>query len=300
MLAIMQTNFNGIDGLVYRDIPQPQLTNHGVLIKVTTLPVVPTDWKRETNAHATSEQLTSLPRTIGIGAVGQVVAVGRDRDAALLHQRVLVMNPTGSYSAYLLSENPAFIFPLPDDVSDESAAALTAGPGTALALKEAIAQHSATNIIITGANSVIGLYLLQMLRPTTRHLYPVVSPSSQAYFHEQLPALTSYTPETLPQLDNPLIIDIAGNSALLDALTTHCGHASIVSIALMTYDPHTPFQFVHEEFDPAHYQTFIRQLATHDLIAPIDRIFPVTQTKEAQHYAHDSHSRGRVLVTFNH
>lgn len=299
MLTIRQTTFTGIDGLERSDQPQPTVTDQGVLIKMHVLPVVPTDWKRELNPQATVEQAASLPRIIGIGGVGQVVAVGQDRDATLLHQRVLVMHPAGSYAHYLVSENPDFIFPLPDTVSDSDAAALTAGPSTAKRLLAAIQQSTASNIVITGANAVIGLYLLQMLKHADRRVWPIVSATSQSYFHQRLPNVTSYTIAELPtRTEETLIIDIAGSPALLAEIATHFSQSRIVSIALTQKPDTTPFKFVHETFNPADYRQFVTDLATGHLVAPIDRIFPVTAIKQAQHYAQDSHSRGRVLVTF--
>jgi len=298
MLAIMQTSFTGIDALTTADIPVPALTPNGVLIKMHVLPVVPTDWKREANPHATAEQAAQLPRIIGVGGAGQVVAVGANRDPALLHQRVLVMQPSGSYSAYLLSENPDFIFPLPTAVSDASAAALTAGPGTARVLQREISASTATNVVVTGANSVIGLYLLQLLRPQDKHIWPIVSPASQAYFQTQCPDYPAVTAADLPPLTtDTLVIDIAGSEPLLNTLTAHLTDYEIVSIALTQAT--LPLKFVHESFNPADYRQFIADLATGDLHAPIARTFAVRDTIAAQHYACDHHSRGRVLVTFD-
>ena len=300
MYAIVQTNFNGIDALTIRtDYPKPAVTPNDVLIKMTVLPVVPTDWKRESNPNATTEQLADLPRIIGVGGVGTIVAVGDNRDPQLLNQRVLVMNPSGSYSEYVLSENPNFTLPLPNIVTNESAAALTAGPGTALTLKHEIDQSTARHIVITGANSVIGLYLLQMLQTDSRQIWPIVSPNSQTYFQQQMPTIKAYTAEELPTIEaDSLIIDIAGSVPLLDQLTQYFPHNQIVSIVLMHADFNQPIKFVHEDFNADDYRHFIQQLVTGELVAPIDRTFPITAIKTAQHYAQDTHSRGRVLVTF--
>ncbi|MGV0168455.1 quinone oxidoreductase family protein [Furfurilactobacillus sp. WILCCON 0119] len=300
MLSIMQTNFNGIDGLELWQQPVPEVTPASVMIAMDILPVVPTDWKRESDPHATHEQLAALPRVIGIGGVGRIVEVGADRDQALLDRRVLVMNPAGSYSQYVSSTNPDFIFPLPETVDNKSAAALTAGPGTALRLLTEIKQSQATNIVITGANSVIGLYLLQMLHDEARPVWPIVSEASTAYFNEQLPTVASYTTATLPALaKHSLIIDITGSEALLNQLLIQLPEAEIVSIALQQFSTAGAFKFVHEDFDAAAYRHFIDQLATGELVAPIDRVFPVTEIKTAQHYAKEAHSRGRVLTQFN-
>ena len=298
MRTVLQTNFNGIDALTLATVPRPKLTATGVLIKMQVVPVVPSDWKRETNPAATQEQLTDLPRPIGIGGVGQVVAVGAKRDPALFNPRVFVLQPTGSYADYIVSENPDFIFPLPATVTGASAAALTAGPGTAWVLQQAIMASATTEILITGANSVIGLYLLQLLQTTVKRLYPLVTADSQAYFKAQCPNQPAYTPYTLPHpLHQPLHIAIACYLTLLVNLTQRFPEAELISIAYKQKDlPH--LSFVHEQFEPQRYRQFIQQLAVGRLIAPIDRTFPIAQVKQAQHYAQDHHSRGRVLVAF--
>ncbi|WP_414692981.1 alcohol dehydrogenase catalytic domain-containing protein, partial [Oenococcus oeni] len=117
------------------------LTDNGVLIAMETLPVVPSDWHKETDPNATAEQALQLPRVIGIGGVGTVIEVGHNRDQKLLHQRVLVMHPKGSYQEFILNTNSDWLFPLPINVSNAEAATLTAGPGVALALTEFIKQN---------------------------------------------------------------------------------------------------------------------------------------------------------------
>lgn len=154
MLTITQTNYNGIDALTAQQQPIPRLTENGVLVQLQCLPVVPSDWKRERHANATAEQLAKLPRIIGVGGVGQVIAVGAHRDPTLLHRRVLVLQPTGTYCEVLLSEQPDQLFPLPDSVDNASAASLIAGPGTAKVLLNVAANYPDAPLIITGANSV--------------------------------------------------------------------------------------------------------------------------------------------------
>lgn len=297
MFSVVQTNFNGIDGLEYQELPKPELTNDGVIVKMNTLPVTPTDLKKETNPNATDEKAEDLPRTIGMGGVGTVVAVGNNRDQALLNQRVFVISINGAYSEYVLSTNPDFIYPLPDEVNDASGASLLGGPGTSMVLKEEIDQSNAQNIVITGANSVIGQFLIQMLDHSNKTIWPIVSNSSKAYFQNQFPDLTSYTAEELPDLEDSLIIDIAGSKKLLSELIKHVGD-KIISIVIMHTDKFDNLKFVHEEFSPKLYKQLIKQLASGELVAPIDRVFSIKATKEAQHYVADSHSRGRVLVEF--
>lgn len=297
MLTIMQTNFDGIDGLTARSVSKPELTADSVIVKMSTMPVSPTDWKLESDQHATNENLAQLPRIIGIQGAGKVVAVGANRDQQLLDQRVLVINPAGTYSEYVRSTNPDWLFPLPDSVSNEAAAALSAS--TALTLKKFIDASDADNLVLTGANSVIGLTLLQLLHDEPRPIYPVLTAASMAYFKQQMPSLTSYTSDQLPTLaGKTLILDTVGNISLLETLVAQTAEASLTSIVIMK-DPGLPnFTFIHDDFNAADYRMFIQQLATGELKPLINRTFPITETKEAQHFAKETHSRGRVLVAF--
>lgn len=299
MQAILQTDFSGIDGLKLVEVPIPTVPADGILIKTTMLPVVPSDWKRELNPQATAEAAAKLPRTIGIGGVGRVVEVGTKQDVTLLDQRVLTMNLAGSYSEYSLITQRNFVFPLPDTVSDAQAAALTAGPGTALTLLKEIKKRSVDNVIITGANSVIGLILLQQLATLPVQVWPLVTQASQAYFNEQRPGQPSYQIETLPTLGSTLIVDIAGSDAVLQHLLEHVPDTPIVSIAITASDSIPNLTFVHEEFDAANYKLFIQQVADGTLSIPLDRSFTFAHTKAAQRYAKAAHSRGRVLVTLD-
>lgn len=299
MLTVMQTNFNGIDGLELKEAPMPQVTSDGVIIEMDTLPITPTDWKSESNPRATDEQFSNLPRVIGFGGVGYVTEVGENRDSKLLNKRVFVMNPNGAYSQYMLSRNEDFIFELPDQVDNASAATLIAGPGIAMKLKEEIEQSSAKNIVITGGNSVIALYLLQMIQSSQKNIWPIVSPISKSYFNEQLPNKAAYTVDELPKdLKDVLIIDIAGSESLLNQFINQLNVMGVTSIVMQENNDIENFKFVHEEFKRQRYQQFIQQLANGELKAPVGRIFPVEQVKEAQYFVKESHSRGRVLVTF--
>ncbi|GAX01791.1 quinone oxidoreductase family protein [Secundilactobacillus silagei] len=297
MLAITQINFNGIDGLTARFVAKPKLTADSVIVKMSTMPVSPTDWKLESDQHATNENLAQLPRIIGIQGAGQVVEVGENRNQSLLNQRVLVINPAGTYSEYVRSTNPDWLFLLPDAVSNEAAAALSAS--TALTLKKFIDVSDADNIVLTGANSVIGLTLLQLLHNESRRIYPVVTSESLTYFKEQMPSLTAYTSNQLPQLTGKtLILDTVGIVSLLETLVARTTEASVTSIVIMK-DPGLPnFTFIHDDFNADDYRMFIHQLATGELKPLINRAFPITETKKAQHFAKETHSRGRVLVAF--
>lgn len=296
MRQLIQHSFRGINDLSFREVDPPTPAANEVLIKMRALPVTTSDIKREFNDHATAEQLTNLPRVIGVGGVGEVVQVGEQRDSALMHQRVLVLNPTGAYQEYLTSKNSNWLFPLSDNVSDEQALTLVGAGGTVELLASIIKKSSSQNIIITGANSVIGILLLQLLTLDHHMIFPLVNPSSVEYFQSRLPEAPVYTIDCLPKLTDATIIDIAGNTHLLESLSSMIPNIQTISIAI-TDNPQ--IQFVHEEFNRQVYLQLIEKLSTGELKGPVGKHFAFSDVKEAQHYTNDHHSRGRVYLTLN-
>lgn len=296
MISVKQIDYNGIDSLEYVNEPVPKVTDNGVLVKVTVLPVVPTDVKKESDPNATSEQFGKLPRTIGVSGVGRVVAVGINRDQELVNKRVFFLNPEGSFSDYLLNENSNWLFELPDCLSDNEAATLTA---TSLVLKNEIEESDFSNVFITGANSVIGIYLLQQLNIVNKKIYPIVTPSSKKYLNEFLPDIQVYTVADIDEnFDSAMIADIAGNMNILKELSKHITDLSIVSIAIMKQSEFSDFKFVHESFDRGTYKHLIEELSSNSLKAPVGKVFYDHDVKSAQHFLEDNHSRGRILVKF--
>ena len=185
---------------------------------------------------------------------------------------------------------------LPDEVSDNEAATLTA---TSLVLKKEIEDSTFSNVFITGANSVIGIYLLQQLNTVDKKIYPIVTPSSKTYLKDFLPDIQVYTVSDISEkLDSAIIADIAGNEEILKSLSDKIIDLSIVSIAIMKQNKFSNFKFVHESFDHTTYEYLIEQLADQSLRAPIGKVFDDHDVKQAQHYLEDNHSRGRILLKF--
>ncbi|MGR8773843.1 alcohol dehydrogenase catalytic domain-containing protein [Leuconostoc citreum] len=296
MISIKQVDFNGIDSLEYVNEPKPNVTNNSVLIKVSVLPVVPTDIKKESNPNATSEQFGKLPRTIGVAGVGKVVAVGINRDKNLIDKRVFFLNPAGAFSEYLLNQNKDWLFELPDSISDNEAATLTA---TSLVLKKEIEESTFSNVLITGANSVIGIYLLQQLSSVNKNIYPLVTPSSKTYLNDFLPDIQTYTVADIEEkFDSAIVADIAGNMSILKDLSQNITDLLIVSITIMKQTEFSNFKFVHESFDRITYEHLIKELSNNSLKAPVGQVFKEHDVKSAQHFLEDNHSRGRILVKF--
>jgi NADPH:quinone reductase-like Zn-dependent oxidoreductase len=101
MKGIQLTEHGGLDKLVFRkDIPVPTPGPRDVLIKVSAAGVNNTDlntrlgWYSKSNGDSSdagwSGNAIQFPRIQGADVCGEIVAVGEQIDASLLHERVLV------------------------------------------------------------------------------------------------------------------------------------------------------------------------------------------------------------------
>ncbi|WP_054691090.1 hypothetical protein [Fructilactobacillus florum] len=74
MKAVIQNNFNGVDGLSIENIASPKLTMTSDLIQVKYAPILPWDLKME---HGALNQFNStLPRIIGYSFSGTIKDTG--------------------------------------------------------------------------------------------------------------------------------------------------------------------------------------------------------------------------------
>src|SRR5699024_6000023 len=116
---------------------------------------------------------------------GAVTRGGSLRSNSLLHQKVLVLNPWGTFQEKIISNIPPLVIPIPDNVALKEATALVGGADLALTLFKIIKQKD-KQVLIYGADSVTGLVLIQLLtRHTDINFIPHVRAISKTYLNER-------------------------------------------------------------------------------------------------------------------
>lgn len=290
MKAIIQMGYQGAISAEVSDIAEDKFLPNSLEVTTTLVPLLPYDIYK-----LRGEVPVNLPSVPGYAAVGVITKVGGIRSKKLLNERVLVLNPSGTFKSKIVASIPLLTIKIPEHVTDEQAAAVVGGLDTALTLSKKINASSAKNIILTGANSVIGLALLQLLRDTTKTIFPIVSEKSQKYFQEkqQTYRLPEYTEMSNVSSKNTLVIDIAGQEKLLEHYLTH--NFDILSIALQNIPG---VNFISEFVFPGEYTKMFSWLQSGDIILPIDHVFSYNDVRVAIDYQSESHSRGRNLITF--
>ncbi|MFC6261278.1 zinc-binding dehydrogenase [Levilactobacillus fujinensis] len=307
MQTIIQTSYRGIDALTLESRPTPKSLNPlAVRVETRYTPVMPYDILTETG-QLKQRRPVKLPIVVGYGFGGIVREVGRLRSSQFLNRPVIGIQLTGSHQEQVLSTLPPLLFPVPTGVTLAAATTLVGGADAAyFALKKTQLRVGGT-VLITGATGSVGTYLVQLARLAGTHVIAVGHSSR----HD---LLTDLGADQVVDYDRPLagqindstivnqIIDLAGNPTLLDQLTALLGAVNIFSLALPQYQSQHPqqvFTFASGAITPGDYRWLLKQLAEGQLTAVIQKEFPFTAVKVAQHQLVDGHAAGRILLTYN-
>lgn len=288
MKALLQTGRSGINSIEIRNTSGGSLSPIAVEIETEVVPILPYDLAKLNGIIA-----TSVPYVMGYGAVGKITKAGNIRKNSLVGSRVLVLNPRGTFSEKIISNFPPLVFPLSPSINSLQAVTIVGGLDAAYVLYKKIMKKKVKSVVITGANSVVGLALLQLLKKESLQIYPLVREESLDYFQSKaeeynLP-IYHVNNEKIPAL----VIDISGSLIQLKKYID--SGVEIISIARPDI---SGVHFISEPLMPTEYKKLLRLLETEEVKLPIDRVFNLSDTKEAFYYQESGLSRGRNIISF--
>jgi NADPH2:quinone reductase len=106
--------------------------------------------------------LPELPAAPGLEGMGRIEALGEGVTGFQPGQRVIPMGVTsGTWQKYIIA-NPAQLLPVPDAVSDQTAAQFVVNPVTAWAMLDELDLSAGDWVLQTGAGSTLGRLILQI------------------------------------------------------------------------------------------------------------------------------------------
>ncbi|WPE31120.1 hypothetical protein PWA57_01280 [Lactobacillus johnsonii] len=286
MKAIIQTGYNQAN---LQDIPTSLFSPISVKIKTKLVPLLRYDLLK-----LSGEVPTQIPSILGYGALGTVIDVGTLRSTNLINQRVICLNPWGTFQEEIISNIPPLVIPIIEKISDEEAVGLIGGADLALTLFK-IVKNINKPIIIYGADSVTGLVLMQLLTQHTNSMFvPKVRSRSQNYLDQKIEEYHIRAVSNLSQQDH-LVIDLVGNT-IQNELTKHLqNREEIISVAQKDIPG---IKFISRPSFPKDYQFLMNEIANKRLFIPINHTFHYTQFQEALTYQKTNPSRGRNLISF--
>jgi NADPH2:quinone reductase len=161
MKAILVKEFGGPEMLTYTDVDDPQPAANQVLIQVHTAGVNFADVKARMGAYHIERALPFIP---GLDVAGTIAAVGPEVKNLKPGQRAVAFPQGGAYCELAIA-NEALTFPIPDTISDESAAAFPIVAGTSYAMLARIAKlQTGESILLHSAAGGVGTTALQIAR----------------------------------------------------------------------------------------------------------------------------------------
>jgi NADPH2:quinone reductase len=152
---------NPAEVLRVEDVPQPEPGANQVLVRLRARSINPSDLLTVRGFYGS---LPKLPATPGLEGMGGVAAVGDEVKNLRIGQRVIPLGVPGTWQEYILAASTQLI-PVPDGVSDQTAAQFLVNPLTAWIMTiEELALKPGEWLLQTAAGSTLGRVVLQIAR----------------------------------------------------------------------------------------------------------------------------------------
>jgi len=144
------------------DVPMPEPGPGEVRLRLTHRPINPSDLETVRGRYG---RLPQLPATVGMEAMGRVDALGEGVSGFSVGQRVIPLGVQGgAWAEYALASANRLV-PVPDTVSDQTAAQFLANPVTAwVMLVDELALQEGDWLLQTAAGSTLGRLVIQLAR----------------------------------------------------------------------------------------------------------------------------------------
>ncbi|QHB34416.1 zinc-dependent alcohol dehydrogenase family protein [Yersinia canariae] len=259
----------------------PALLNAGELrVKMRYSTINPSDLITISGAYSARTQLPLVPGFEGMGVV--------ESGGEFVGQRVLPLGSAGAWQQYKHCD-AQWCFAVPDWLTDEQAATSYVNPMTAwLMLTETLAATAGMKIVISAANSTIGLMLIRMAKLLGLTVTAVVRRAGveSAFEHAEPDELL-----ILPDADSSISVStirairsadavldcVGGNSAMRLAERVRQG-GEFISYGLLSGEP-IPLSFWQYRpdirFSYFHLRQWIHNAGRDALATKLDEIFPL-------------------------
>ena len=150
-----------LDVLRLEDVPVPEPGAGQVRVRLTHRSINPSDLYQIAGMYAIRPR---LPATPGNEAVGRVEALGEGVSGLAVGQRVIPIGVGGTWADAVLA-SPMQLVPVPDGVSDQTAAQFVVNPMTVwVMLTEELSLKPGDWLLQTAAGSTLGRLVIQLAR----------------------------------------------------------------------------------------------------------------------------------------
>ncbi|MEQ8469845.1 MAG: NAD(P)-dependent alcohol dehydrogenase [Marinoscillum sp.] len=169
MKAAIRRRYGLPDQIQIENVDQPTPNDHEVLVKIHATTVNRTDCANLTAKPFIMRFVLGFSKpgkiTLGTDFAGEIVSIGKDVSSFQVGQRVFGFIDTGAEShAEYAAITEDHLFPIPDTINYEQAAASLEGANYAYTFIHKVALQPGQKVLINGATGGIGSALLQFVK----------------------------------------------------------------------------------------------------------------------------------------
>lgn len=247
----------------------------------------------------------------GMEFAGVIDALGADVTGWRLGQRVFGLVLHGAHAEYLILPADAVMAPIPDNISNEAAAATPFGALHALGfLRDLARAQPGEHAIILGASGALGIFAVQFAKRAGLRVTALCSPANMDLMHELgADTVLDRTSTAIAELPDryDLLLELFGGAdpvAWRPALTATARHVLAVfgarDLAIMAWRKLTGGPKLHCAVISGT-TPMLREIAAllaQGAIRPvIDRVLPMERVAEAHALVDSGRKRGAVVLS---
>ncbi len=294
MLAAICTRYGLPDVIELKEIEQPKIKDHEILIKIHATTVSSGDCViRDCPGYARVIFGLSRPRKpiLGTELSGEVAAVGQSVTKYKVGDQVFALTgmKLGAHAEYINLPEKGVLTLKPGNASYIEAAAIAFGGTSALHFLRKGKIQSGKKVLIYGASGAVGTYAVQLARYFGAEVTAVCSTNNidLVYFlgaHHEIDYVNEDFTKT--QITYDLIFDAVGKNKKLNAEKVLAENGVYVSVKK---------GFARERVEDL---IFLKELyEAGEIKAIIDKVYSFEKIVNAYEYVDIGHKRGNVVLT---
>jgi len=293
------------DAVSIDPIGVPSAAAGEVVVRVRAAGINPLDWKIRDGLLQSVFPLP-LPATLGVELAGEVTEVGAGVTRFAVGERVMgTLGAIGTYADYVTITADK-LTPIPDNLSDTTAAAIPVAALTAWqALFEAGELKRGQTVLIHGAAGGVGSFAVQLARRAGARVIATARGIHHAYLRnlgadEVIDYRTTAFAEVVQNVD--LVLDLVGGPVLTASWPIVAEHGRIVSTAAPEIATQTPPGkrgiWLQMRPDATQLAQIAREVTLGELKAEVSEIVSLSEAAEAIERNKTGHGPGKAVVKF--
>lgn len=316
MQAAVYTQYGTPDVVTLKEVARPVPAANELLVRVSATTVSAGDWRMRAGEPFAIKVYNGLPRPkrtiLGHEFAGVVETVGSDVTRFKVGDRIFgsVGNAAGTHAEFVCIPDSATVTLTPQNISDETAAALPTGAMTALYFMRRAKVAPGKKVLIYGASGSVGTYAVQLAKHFGAEVTAVCS-TANIELMQTLGAdnIIDYTLRDYTQ--GPDIYDIIFDAVGRDSyakgrkvlhpnglfLTVAMDVGRLVQSAVAAISGNQRLITAISAGSSEDLE-FLAQLVVNGELRPvIDRSVPFSEIVEAHRIAQGGHKKGNLVVT---